>query len=163
MVPKISLIAAVSRNGVIGASGGLPWRLRDDMKFFADTTMGKPVVMGRKTYESIPEKYRPLLGRRNIVITRDKDWQEHGVKVAGNLEDALWLGGDVEEIMVAGGGEIYALAMAVADRLYLTEIDTDVVGDVSFPAVDKTVWREVKREPHVEGEWRYDWAVYERV
>ena len=159
----VSLIAAVARNGVIGRQGGLPWRLRDDMKFFADTTMGKPVVMGRKTYESIPEKYRPLVGRRNIVVTRDTDWAEHGVKVAGNLDDALWLAGDADEVMVAGGGEIYMQAIGKAQRLYITEIDSDTDGDVIFPAFDKTAWREVSREQHQERTWRYDWVVYERI
>lgn len=163
MAPLISLIAAVARNGVIGRQGGLPWRLRDDMTFFAETTMGKPVIMGRKTYESIPAKFRPLVGRRNIVITRDEHWAEQGVKVAGNLADAVYLAGDAEEIMVAGGGEIYAQALPLANRLYVTEIAAEVEGDVVFPAFDKAVWREVSRQEHQEGEHSYAWVVYERA
>lgn len=156
----VSIIVAVARNGVIGRQGGLPWRLRDDMKYFADTTMGHTVVMGRKTYESIPEKFRPLPGRKNIVVTRDRQWIADDVKVAESLEDALELAGE-GEVFVIGGGEIYAQAMGFADRLYVTEIDAEVEGDVVFPPYI-VGWREVKREPHVEGEWRYDWVVYEK-
>lgn len=156
----VSIIVAVARNGVIGRQGGLPWRLRDDMKYFADTTMGHTVVMGRKTYESIPEKFRPLPGRKNIVVTRDRQWIADDVKVAESLEDALELAGE-GEVFVIGGGEIYAQAMGFADRLYVTEIDAEVEGDVVFPPYI-VGWREVKREPHVEGEWHYDWVVYEK-
>lgn len=158
----ISLIAAVARNGVIGAGGGLPWRLRDDMAFFKDATMGKAVVMGRKTYESIPAKFRPLEGRRNLVVTRDKGWKADGVEVFNTLEDALHAAGD-GEVMVAGGGEIYAQAIALAGKLYLTEVDAEVAGDVKFPVIEKDAWREAGREKHKEGEWDYDWVTYERV
>lgn len=158
----ISLIAAVARNGVIGRQGGLPWRLRDDMAFFKDVTMGKPVVMGRKTFESIPAKFRPLDGRRNLVVTRDKGWKADGVEVFTTLEDALHAAGD-SEVMVAGGGEVYAQAIALAGKLYLTEIDGEVEGDVKFPLIDKLAWREVGREKHKEEEWNYDWVTYERV
>ncbi|RYG60455.1 MAG: dihydrofolate reductase [Alphaproteobacteria bacterium] len=156
----VSLIVAVARNGVIGRQGGLPWHLRDDMKYFADTTRGHTVVMGRKTFESIPEKYRPLPDRRNIVVTRDTSWFAKGVDVVGDLGEAMEKCGD-GEVFVIGGGEIYAQAMHVADRLYVTEIAAEVEGDVVFPPYI-VGWREVKRVPHQEGEWRYDWVVYER-
>lgn len=159
----ISLIVAVSRNGVIGRQGGLPWRLRDDMAYFADTTMGNVVVMGRKTYESIPAKFRPLPGRRNIVITRDTAWQAEGAEAVGSLDEALALGGAAGEVFVAGGGEIYSLALPKADHLYITEIDAAIDGDTVFPHFDKGGWREVSRQPHQEGDWRYDWVVYERA
>lgn len=156
----VSVIVAVARNGVIGRQGGLPWRLRDDMKYFAEVTTGHAVVMGRKTFESIPEKFRPLPNRTNIVVTRDTMWRGDGVKIAGSLEDAMEMAGE-GEVFVLGGGEIYAQAMHFADRLYVTEIDAEVDGDVVFPPYI-VGWREVKREPHEEGEWRYDWVVYER-
>jgi dihydrofolate reductase len=158
----VSLIAAVARNGVIGRQGGLPWRLRDDMRYFAETTAGKAVVMGRKTYDSLPERYRPLPGRRNIVVTRDSQWQVEGVEAVGSVEQALVLTAGTD-VMVIGGGEIYALALPLASRLYLTEIAAEVEGDVVFPVVDKAGWREMARTPHQEGDWHYDWVVYERV
>lgn len=159
----VSLIAAVAANGVIGRHNGLPWRLSDDMAHFRAMTIGKPVVMGRKTYESIPAKFRPLQGRRTIVVTRDKAWREPGVEVAENLADALFLAGEENEVMVAGGGEIYAQAIGLAGKMYLTEIAGEVEGDVKFPLLDKTEWVEQQREPHVEGNWAYDWVVYVRV
>jgi len=158
----VSLIAAVAANGVIGRNGGLPWRLKDDMAYFARMTMGKPVVMGRKTYESIPAAFRPLKGRRNIVVTRDPAWQAGEVDVAGSLADALALAGD-GEVMVAGGGQVYAEALPLAHRLYLTEVHAAVEGDSVFPRINKNEWREVSREAHSEENWTYDWVVYARV
>lgn len=156
----ISLVVAVSANGVIGRAGGLPWRLRDDMAYFQKVTMGHPVVMGRKTYESIPAKFRPLAGRRNIVVSRSRELQE-GAEVVGSLEEAYKLCG-TGEIMVLGGGQIYEQALAGADRLYVTEVAVTVEGDAFFPKIDKSVWKEVSREAHTEGEWNYDWVVYEK-
>lgn len=161
----VSLVAAVSANRVIGRGGGLPWRLKDDMAYFQRVTMGKPVVMGRKTWESIPEKFRPLAGRRNVVISRSggaEGQSSGGVEWVGSLAEAFELLGGYEEVMVIGGGQVYAEAMAAAGRLYLTEVGADVDGDVFFPQYDAAVWREVSREHHVEGEWHYDWVVYER-
>lgn len=158
----LCLIAAVARNGVIGRQGGLPWRLRDDMAYFAEQTMGKPVVMGRKTYESLPAKFRPLPGRRNVVVTRDASWCAEGAEVFSSLQEALAALG-TGDVMVAGGGEIYAQALPLATRILLTEIDADVEGDVVFPRMDKSGWREVSRRAHTEGDWHYDWVVYERV
>ena len=146
----ISYVVAVSRNGVIGREGGLPWHISSDLKRFKEITMGKPVVMGRKTWESLPRK--PLPGRRNIVITRQSGFAPEGAEVASSAEAALRLAGDVPEVAVIGGGEIYRLFWPLVDRLYLTEVDLEVAGDTHFPAVSPGEWREVGRELHPQGE-----------
>jgi dihydrofolate reductase len=146
----ISYVVAVSKNGVIGREGGLPWHISSDLKRFKEITMGKPVVMGRKTWESLPR--RPLPGRRNIVITRSRDFAADGAEVAATPEEALRLCGDVPEVAVIGGGEIYRLFWPLVDRLYLTEVDLEVAGDTHFPAVSPAEWREVGREIHPRGE-----------
>ena len=136
---KMSLIVAVSKNGVIGLDNKLPWNLPDDLQYFKSVTMGKPLVMGRKTYDSIG---RPLPGRTNIVITRDASWCAPGVEVATSLDDALSLArkactdSGVDEVMVIGGEQIYRMTIAVADRLYVTEVDTEIAGDAFFPTID---------------------------
>ena len=141
---KLCLIVAVSRNGVIGRDNQLPWHLPEDLKFFKTVTMGKPILMGRKTFESIG---RPLPGRTNIVITRDPDWHSPGVEVAGSLEAALQLGEKAcsavgeEEVMVIGGEQIYRLSLPLADRLYLTQVDAEIEGDAYFPAFDFDDWQ----------------------
>lgn len=140
---RISLIVAVAENGVIGRDGDLPWRIPADLKFFKDTTMGKPIVMGRKTYESIG---RALPGRTNIVITRDPDFSADDVYVADGLDAALELAGTAEEVMVIGGAQIYALALPRTDRIYLTRVHATPVGDVTFPDIDPDVWLETSRE-----------------
>jgi dihydrofolate reductase len=143
---KISLIVAVSRNGVIGRDNQLPWHLPEDLKYFKSVTMGKPILMGRKTYDSIG---RPLPGRTNIVITRDPQWQAAGVQVASSLQDAMALAeqacalAGAEEIMVIGGEQIYSMTLPVADRLYLTQVDAEVEGDAYFPDVDLACWTQV--------------------
>ena len=146
----ISYVVAVSKNGVIGREGGLPWHISSDLKRFKEITMGKPVVMGRKTWESLPKK--PLPGRRNIVITRQPGFAPAGAEVAATPEEALSLAGDVPEVAVIGGGEIYRLFWPLVDRLYLTEVDLEVAGDTHFPAVSPADWREVGREVHPKGE-----------
>lgn len=146
----ISFVVAVARNGVIGREGGLPWHISSDLKRFKEITMGKPVVMGRKTWESLPRK--PLPGRRNIVITRQADFAPEGAEVAATPEEALALCGDAPEVAVIGGGEIYRLFWPLVDRLYLTEVDLEVVGDTHFPPVSAAEWREVGREVHPKGE-----------
>ena len=146
----ISYVVAVSRNGVIGREGGLPWHISSDLKRFKEITMGKPVVMGRKTWESLPRK--PLPGRRNIVITRQPGFAPEGAEVAATAEEALRLAGDVPEVAVIGGGEVYRLFWPHVDRLYLTEVDLAVEGDTHFPSVDPAEWREVAREVHPKGE-----------
>ena len=146
--PIISLIAAVARNGAIGARGGLPWRLSSDLKRFKALTMGKPLVMGRKTYESVG---RPLPGRRVIVVTGDSAWIRPGAEVVHSLHAALQRVADAPEIIIGGGGEIYAQALPLASRLYLTEVDLAPEADVRFPVFDRSEWREVRREPGVRG------------
>ncbi len=146
---KISLIVAVSRNGVIGLNNQLPWHLPEDLKYFKSVTMGKPLIMGRKTFESIG---RPLPGRTNIVITRDSSWSAEGVEVARTLQQAMTLGrlacarADVDEIMVIGGEQIYRLTLPGADRLYFTEVQADVEGDAFFPAIDPDQWQQVSEQ-----------------
>ena len=146
----ISYVVAVSKNGVIGREGGLPWHISSDLKRFKEITMGKPVVMGRKTWESLPRK--PLPGRRNIVITRQRGFAPEGAEVAATPEEALALCGDAPEVAIIGGGEIYRLFWPLVDRLYLTEVDLEVGGDTHFPAVSPAEWREVGREVHPRGE-----------
>ncbi len=140
----ISLIVAVSRNGVIGRDGGLPWHVSSDLKRFKAMTMGKPVIMGRRTWESLPK--RPLPGRRNIVITRQADYAAPGADVVESAEAALALCSEAPEVAVIGGGEIYRMFWDQADRLYLTEIDVEVEGDTRLPFVDPAHWVEIARD-----------------
>lgn len=143
---QVTLVAAVAKNGCIGKDGHLPWHLPEDMKHFKELTTGKVVVMGRKTWESLPEKFRPLPDRKNVVVTRQEGYSvPAGVELTSNLEDYLDLNFD-EEICVIGGAEIYKLAMDRATDLELTEIDKDIEGDVFFPKFNKAEWQEVSRE-----------------
>ena len=139
------MIVARARNGVIGRGNALPWRLPEDMAHFKRTTMGHPVIMGRKTWESIG---RPLPGRRNIVVTREPSWQAAGAERAASVEDAIALCGDVPEAFVIGGARIYVDAMPYVDAVVATEIDRDIDGDVYFPEMDERDWIEVSRQPH---------------
>ncbi len=134
----------MARNGVIGQKGEIPWRLPEDMKFFKATTLGKPVIMGRKTWDSIG---KPLPGRTNIVITRNPEFQEEGVVRAARFEDAVDAAEKTgcDEIMVIGGAGVYRLALPLATRLYITEVDGDMEGDVYFPRFEKSGWTEVSR------------------
>ncbi len=147
-VVPVAMVAALSRNRVIGVNNQLPWYLPEDLKFFKRTTLGKPLVMGRKTFESIG---RPLPGRLNIVITRDTAFQREGVRVCHDLPSALDLADQqaiidgVEEIAVIGGGEIFTQAMPSASRLYLTEVEIDLAGDAYFPDVPSAQWQELQR------------------
>jgi dihydrofolate reductase len=144
----VSLVAAVARNGVIGAGNRLSWRLPTDQKRFRALTMGKPLVMGRKTFESIG---RVLPGRETVIITRNPSFAAAGAHVALDIEtglelaDRLALGGQ-NEVMVAGGGEIYAQTMDRADRLFITEVDLAPPGEAVFPRIDPAIWREIRRE-----------------
>jgi dihydrofolate reductase len=146
---RISLVVAVSRNGVIGRAGGLPWHISSDLKRFKAITMGKPLIMGRKTWESLPKK--PLPGRQNIVITRQKNYQAEGAVIVPDTASALAVAGEVEEICVIGGGEIFAKFLADADRIYLTEVDLEVGGDTRFPSIEPGQWLETAREIHPRG------------
>lgn len=147
----IAMIAGVARNGVIGADGTIPWKIPSDMAYFKRMTMGKPIVMGRKQYESVG---RPLPGRTNIVVTRQPGYAREGIEVFATLEAGLDRGRQVAardgapEVMVIGGGEIYAQALDRAARLYISHISLDPAGDVVFPAIDPEVWRVVD-EPEV--------------
>jgi dihydrofolate reductase len=139
----VTLIAAVARNGVIGAGGTIPWHLPEDFAHFKATTLGHTLVMGRATYESIG---RPLPGRTTIVLTRDPEWRADGVLTAGSLEEALGLAeGDV---YVAGGAAVYAAALRYADAQLLSEVDLEPPGDTYYPAFDQDQWREAGRESH---------------
>jgi dihydrofolate reductase len=164
----ITLIAAVAKNGVIGKANGLPWHLPEDLKHFKALTMGQVVVMGRKTWESLPERFRPLPGRRNIVVTRNAAYAAPGAEVAASLEDAVkkvGAGGTAtDSLFVIGGAELYAHALPFAQRLELTEIDAEVDGDAFFPALDRTQWREVMRHSDSENSgFSYAFVSYERV
>ncbi|MBN9546766.1 MAG: dihydrofolate reductase [Alphaproteobacteria bacterium] len=141
----ITLVLAMAENGVIGDKGTIPWRIAEDMKRFKALTLGKPVVMGRKTWDSLPRK--PLPDRTNIVVTRQPDWSADGAVTATSLEDALGKAGDAADVMVIGGGEIYRAALTRADRIELTEVHGVFDGDAHF-AFDRVPWREVARESH---------------
>lgn len=157
----LTLIVARARNGTIGRDNTLPWRLPEDLKHFKQTTMGAPVVMGRKTWDSIG---RPLPGRRNIVVSRNRDLTLEGAEVVGSLEDAQRLCVGVEQVFLIGGAQLYAEALPSADRLVVTEIDADIPGDAFFPEVDRTRWIETARETHHSEANGFDYAfvTYER-
>ncbi len=138
----VTFVVAIAENGIIGRDGGMPWRLSTDLQRFKATTMGKPIVMGRKTWESFPK--RPLPGRRNIVITRDPDFQPDGAEVHHSLVDALSAAGaDEVEVCVIGGGQIYRQALSMADRLDVTHVLASLDGDTEFPQINPAEWRVV--------------------
>lgn len=140
---RVTLIAALGRNRVIGAHGDMPWHLPEDLAHFKATTMGHPMIMGRRTFEAIG---RPLPGRRSIVVTRARQWRRPGVETAHSLDEALALAGPVDEVFVVGGGEIYAQALPLATRMVLTEVDAEPEGDTWFPEWEPEQWREVARD-----------------
>ena len=142
---RLTLIAAVAEGGVIGRDGAIPWRVPGELARFKETTMGHPLVMGRKTFESIG---RPLPGRRCIVITRSLAWRHPGVETAHSFAEALALAGPADEVCVAGGGQVYAEALPFAHRMILSEIPQDHEGDAHFPAWSPSQWREVSRTPY---------------
>lgn len=147
-LPRISLILACARNGVIGNKGELPWRIPGELAHFKRMTMGHPVIMGRKTWESIIgySKGKPLPGRRNIVVTRNASYAAAGAEVVTSLQAALDLCAGVNEAFVIGGAELYAQALSLAQRAIITEIDADYDGDAFFPALDPQQWQQVQRE-----------------
>jgi dihydrofolate reductase len=145
--PTLSLIAALDRNSAIGRGGGLLWHESEDQKHFRRVTMGCPVIMGRKTWDSLPERFRPLPGRRNIVVTRQAQWHAAGAEPAPSFDRALALVAQADKVFVIGGGELYAFALPRADELVLTEIDrTFDDADVFFPAFDRGAFIETARE-----------------
>lgn len=158
----ISLVVAMDRNGLIGRNNQLPWRLPADLRYFKEITMGKSIVMGRITFESIG---RPLPGRKNIVLTKNVDYTASGCIITHSIEEALEAAGE-GEVMVVGGAILYRQLMAKANRIYLTEIDTTFDGDTYFPNINKANWREVKRrwyEPDSKNPYRYAFVILERI
>jgi dihydrofolate reductase len=164
----VSMIAAMAENRVIGKNNDLPWKLPDDMKYFMETTKGHHCIMGRKNYDSIPEKFRPLADRTNIVVTRQQHFEAPGCTVVNSLESALEIAAENNEpeTFVIGGADIYRLGLPYANRLYLTEIKAPVAGDIFFPVFDKKEWREISRIPHDADErhkYAFDFVVYEKI
>ena len=165
----LALIAAVARNGVIGRGNALVWRHPDDARWFRQQTLGCPVIMGRKTWDSLPARFRPLPGRPNIVVTRQPGWRAEGAVAAPGLAEALAqaeaLAGDAARLFVIGGGELYAEALPLADVLVLTEIGAELEGDVHFPAFDRALFEEIARTPHAADDASavpFDFVVYRR-
>ena len=164
----ISLIAARSKNNVIGKDNDLPWKLPDDMKYFMETTKGHHVIMGRKNYESIPEKFRPLPNRTNLVVTRQENFHAPGCIVVHSLTRALEIAkenGELEAFII-GGAEIYKQGLALTQRMYLTEINAEIKGDTFFPSFDLTNWIATSRIPHdADDRHQYDFefVIYEKL
>jgi len=149
---RVCIIAAVARNRTIGSGNHMPWRLPDDMKRFKQLTLGHAVIMGRRTFDSIiATSGKPLSGRDNIVVTRSREWTHSGCRIVHSLEAALAAVCEPQDAFVIGGAEIYALALPIAGRLYMTEIERDFDGDAFFPEFDRSRWREVSRERIVPG------------
>jgi dihydrofolate reductase len=158
---RVYLIAAVSLNGVIGARGKLPWHLPEDLQHFRKLTLGHPVIMGRRTWESLG---KPLPGRENIVVSRQAGFEAPGASVAATLEAAVALCAGEPVAFVIGGAEIYAAALPLADGIVLTEIQQDHEGDTRFPAWDRSAWRASQRETHTSKDGvRFDFVLYERI
>lgn len=153
----VSMIVAMSENRVIGKDGGLPWHLPEDLKRFKKITMGHPIIMGRKTYESIG---RALPGRRNIVISRNSNLQIDGVETTSSLGEALDLVKSEKEVFIIGGAQIYEASLSQADRIYLTEVHQQIHGDAYFPEINSSQFQEVSRESH--GEAGYDYVLLEK-
>ncbi len=159
---RISFVVAFDRNKVIGKNGGLPWRLPDDLKHVRELTLGKPLIMGRRTYESIG---RPLPGRTSIVLTRDPEFRRDGVRVARTPDEALALAGDAAEVIVFGGAEVFRQFLPLAERIYLTQIDADVGGDTYFDFTG-TDWRVLENVAHPADErhpYPFSFVTLERI
>lgn len=165
---KISMIAAMGQNRVIGKDNDIPWHLPDDFQYFKKTTEGHYVLMGRKNYESLPHKFKPLPNRPNVVITRNADYEAPDTEVVTSLEDAIEIArkNKEEEVFIIGGGEIYKLGLAHADRIYLTEINGAFEGQTIFPEFDKNKWKEVSRIHHSTDErhkYSFDFVIYDKI
>ena len=167
MKPIISLIAAASENNIIGKNNQLLWYLPSDLKYFKDQTAGKPVIMGRKTFDSIIQTLgRPLPNRQNIVITRNDDFSYENVLKTNNLVEAIQLAGEVPEIMIIGGGSIYEQALPVADKIYLTRVHHVFEGDVFFPTLNEAEWQKIKEDKYAaddKNEYSYTFIVYKKL
>ncbi len=168
--PRIAYVVALDANRLIGRDNALPWRLPDDMRWFREQTLGKPCIMGRKTYDSLPERFRPLPGRRNIVVTRNRAYTAPGATVVHSLDDALAAAGAAEEIIIVGGAELFRALLPRVERLYLTQIHAAVEGvdattDTFFPPFDADEWRVVYRQAHPADErhpFAFTWFILER-
>lgn len=163
--PALAIVVAMDQNRLIGADNGLPWRLPDDMQWFVQQTMGKPVIMGRKTYESIPAKFRPLKGRHNIVLTRDCSYAAPGATVVHSVKEALAAAGDADEIIIGGGANLYAQLLPQTTRLYLTLVEAELAGDAYFPQIEWSGWRETFRQHHpadARHNFAFTWLILER-
>ncbi len=163
----ISLIAALTKNHVIGKNNDLPWHLPDDMKYFMQTTKGHHVIMGRKNYDSIPEKFRPLPNRTNIVVTRQPNWQAEKCITVNSLQDAVNIAkqNNETELFIIGGAEIYQIGFPLTQRMYLTEIQTELAGDTFFPTFSKSEWKETSRVHHAKDErhaYAFDFVIYDK-
>lgn len=163
-----SMIVAVARNGVIGKDNDLVWNLPDDMKYFKETTAGHAVIMGRKNYYSIPEKWRPLPNRTNIVITRNRSLSIENVEVVHDIASGLELAKEAgeHEVFIIGGGQIFEQSLPITDRIYYTDIHASYEGDIYFPALQPDVWQEISRKHHPADdrhEVSFDFVVYERT
>ena len=159
--PRIYLVAAVAANGIIGAKGRLPWRLPEDLKHFKRLTMGHPVIMGRRTWESLPG---PLPGRENIIVTRTPGYEAPGVAVASSLGAAIALCAGEKLAFVIGGTQLFAEALPIASGLVMTEVHRDYEGDTWFPQWDRSQWRETQREAHNAADGtKFDFVLYERA
>ncbi len=162
--PAVSLIAAVARNGAIGEGSGLIWRESADQKHFRNMTMGCPVIMGRTTWDSLPARFRPLPGRRNIVLTRDASWRADGADTATSFDAALAVAADARKVFVIGGAQAYASALPVATELVLTEIDADLPGDTFFPPWDRAAFARTAFETHLDSQGvAYSFTTYTRI
>lgn len=160
--PRIYLLVAVASNGIIGANGQLPWHLPEDLQHFKRLTMGHPVIMGRRTWESL--KGRPLPGRENIVVTRTPGYEAPGAAVASSLESALALCAGESVAFVIGGSRLFEESLPIADGLVVTEIHKDFAGDTWFPPYDRSRWRESQREAHTSTDgMRFDFVLYEKA
>jgi len=141
----LSIVVAMDRNRLIGCGNALPWRLPADLRHFKAVTMGKPIIMGRKTWESLPPRFRPLPGRRNVVISRQPAYAAPGAEVAGSLDTAIAACRDKAQVFIIGGAEIYRLAMPLADTLIITEVNASPDGDARFPPIEHADWQEASR------------------
>jgi len=163
MATRLHLIYARAANGVIGANNTLPWHLPEDLAHFKRHTLGCPVIMGRKTWDSLPPKFRPLPGRLNLVVTRQPDWQAQGAQATASLQDALAHCSDALDAWVIGGAQIYAQALALAHSVVVTEIDVQVQGDAFAPQLGSE-WREASREAHISAQGLpYSFVNYQRT
>ena len=165
---NISIIVAISKNGVIGRNNKLAWNLPDDMFYFSKMTIGHSVIMGRKNWDSIPNKWRPLPNRKNIIISRNINQNIKNVDITNSIEKAIKIGrkNEDEEIFIIGGGEIYNLGLKYADKLYITEIKKIINGDTYFPKWNKNEWKEISRITHpsdIKHKYEFDYVIYDRI